>query len=190
MPSFPKEGSMKAPKLTPIKKIKLNPDNPRVIKDDKFQQLVKSIQEFPKMLHLRPIVVNKSMMVLGGNQRLKACIEAGLKEVPILIADELTKEEQSRFIIQDNVGFGEWDTAQLKEGWEETQLAEWGLGIDFSLEIDYSEKNKEINVVEFSDQMTLKFTYPESQYNQIKGKLLKIDENPEKALWKLVNGKA
>lgn len=180
---------MKAPKLTPIKKIKLNPDNPRVIRDDKFQQLVKSIQEFPKMLHLRPIVVNKSMVVLGGNQRLKACIEAGLKEVPILIADELTKEEQSRFIIQDNVGFGEWDTAQLKEEWGEAQLAEWGLDIDFSLEIDYSDKNKEINVVEFSDQMTLKFTYPENQYNQIKAKLLKIDENPEKALWKLVNGK-
>jgi ParB-like chromosome segregation protein Spo0J len=179
---------MKA-KLVPIKSIKTNPKNPRVIRDEKFQKLVKSIQEFPKMLDLRPIVVNKSMMVLGGNQRLKACIEAGLKEVPILIADELTKAEQERFIITDNVNFGDWDFSDLNANWNLESLENWGLDIDFSLEVDYSEKNKEINVVEFSDQMTLKFTYPENQYNQIKAKLSKIDENPEKALWKLINGK-
>jgi len=88
------------------------------------------------------------------------------------------------------VNFGDWDFSDLNANWNLESLENWGLDIDFSLEVDYSEKNKEINVVEFSDQMTLKFTYPESQYNQIKGKLLKIDENPEKALWKLVNGKA
>jgi len=149
---------MKLPVLTPIKKIKLNPDNPRVIKDEKFQQLVKSIQEFPKMLHLRPIVVNKSMMVLGGNQRLKACIEAGLKEVPILIADELTKEEQSRFIIQDNVGFGEWDFAQLKEEWGQEQLAEWGLDIDFSIEEEPS--YQELIGIQKNKPATMKITFP------------------------------
>jgi DNA modification methylase len=124
---------MKA-KLVPIKSIKTNPKNPRVIRDEKFQKLVKSIQEFPKMLDLRPIVVNKSMMVLGGNQRLKACIEAGLKEVPILIADELTKAEQERFIITDNVNFGDWDFSDLNANWNLESLENWGLDIDFGLE--------------------------------------------------------
>jgi DNA modification methylase len=124
---------MKA-KLVPIKSIKTNPKNPRVIRDEKFQKLVKSIQEFPKMLDLRPIVVNKSMMVLGGNQRLKACIEAGLKEVPILIADELTKAEQERFIITDNVNFGDWDFSDLNANWNLESLENWGLDIDFGLD--------------------------------------------------------
>jgi len=121
-------------KLVPIKSIKTNPKNPRVIRDEKFQKLVKSIQEFPKMLDLRPIVVNKSMMVLGGNQRLKACIEAGLKEIPILIADELTKAEQERFIITDNVNFGDWDFSDLNANWNLESLENWGLDIDFGLE--------------------------------------------------------
>ena len=90
---------MKSAKMVPIKSVKLNPKNPRVIKDDKFKKLVNSIKEFPKMLQLRPIVVNKSNIVLGGNQRLKACIEAGLKEIPVLIAEDLSKAEQERFII-------------------------------------------------------------------------------------------
>jgi ParB-like chromosome segregation protein Spo0J len=127
------KAKMKA-KLVPIKSIKTNPKNPRVIRDEKFQKLVKSIQEFPKMLDLRPIVVNKSMMVLGGNQRLKACIEAGLKEVPILIADELTKAEQERFIITDNVNFGDWDFSDLNANWNLESLENWGLDIDFGLE--------------------------------------------------------
>ena len=134
-------------KLVPIKSIKTNPKNPRVIRDEKFQKLVKSIQEFPKMLDLRPIVVNKSMMVLGGNQRLKACIEAGLKEVPILIADELTKAEQERFIITDNVNFGDWDFSDLNANWNLESLENWGLDIDFGLEEEKVEnhENKNIN---------------------------------------------
>lgn len=150
---------MKPPVVTPIKKIKLNPENPRVIKDDKFQQLVKSIQEFPKMLHLRPIVVNKSMMILGGNQRLKACIEAGLKEVPILIADELTKEEQSRFIIQDNVGFGEWDTASLTDKWDLSKLNDWGLYVPEISDVDinsFFEDSK--NTTEPKSKIVLEYT--------------------------------
>lgn len=92
-----------------IGKIKPNPDNPRLIKDDKFKKLVKSIKEFPEMLHLRPIVVNADIMVLGGNMRLKACQEAGLKEVPVIKAEDLTSDQQREFIIKDNVGFGEWN---------------------------------------------------------------------------------
>jgi len=182
---------MKSAKMVPIKSVKLNPKNPRVIKDDKFKKLVNSIKEFPKMLQLRPIVVNKSNIVLGGNQRLKACIEAGLKEIPVLIAEDLSKAEQERFIIADNVNFGDWDS-EILTNWEEEKLIEWGLDFDSKTEseINFSEKNKELNIVEFTDNMTLKFTYSESQYNQIKSKLLKIDESLELALWKLVNGKA
>ena len=95
--------------LININKVKTNPENPRVIKGDKFNKLVKSIKEFPEMLKLRPIVVNSDMVVLGGNMRLKACKEAGLKEVYILKADDLTEEQQKEFIVKDNVGFGEWD---------------------------------------------------------------------------------
>ncbi|MBM3417401.1 MAG: site-specific DNA-methyltransferase, partial [Bacteroidetes bacterium] len=112
-----------------ISKIKANPNNPRLIKDDKFAKLVKSIQEFPKMLELRPIVVNDDMIVLGGNMRLKACKEAGLKEIPIIKASELTEEQQREFIIKDNVGFGEWDWDSLANEWDGELLNEWGLEV-------------------------------------------------------------
>ena len=119
---------MKA-ELTPIDKIKSNPNNPRIIKDDKFEKLVKSIKEFPQMLELRPIVVNEDMVVLGGNMRLKACKEAGLNKVPVIKASNLTEEQQKEFIIKDNVGFGEWDWNDLANNWEAEKLQEWGLDI-------------------------------------------------------------
>jgi len=116
-----------------------NPNNPRQIKDEKFKKLVESIKNFPEMLSLRPIVVNDNMVVLGGNMRLKACKEAGLKEVPIIKASELTDEQQKEFIIKDNVGFGEWDWDQLANEWDVEQLTDWGLDVpQFEPEIDYS----------------------------------------------------
>jgi ParB-like chromosome segregation protein Spo0J len=111
-----------------ISTVKSNPNNPRVIKDDKFDKLVQSIKYFPQMLEIRPIVVNDDMIVLGGNMRLKACKEAGLKEVPIIKASDLTEEQQREFIIKDNVGFGEWDWEQLKE-WDGEELEAWGLDV-------------------------------------------------------------
>jgi len=120
-------------KKVDINSIKLNEDNPRFIRDEKFAKLVKSVREFPKMLEIRPIVVNKDMVVLGGNMRLKACIEAGLKEVPIIIASSLTEYQQREFIIKDNVGFGEWDWDAIANEWESEQLDEWGL--DFPTEM-------------------------------------------------------
>jgi DNA modification methylase len=114
---------------TAITELRLNKDNPRVIKDDKFKKLVKSIQEFPQMLEIRPIVVNDEMVVLGGNMRLKACIEAGLKEVPIIKASSLTPEQQKEFIIKDNVGFGEWEWDVLANEWNVEKLTDWGLDI-------------------------------------------------------------
>jgi DNA modification methylase len=112
-----------------INEIKPNPNNPRIIKDDKFKKLVKSIQDFPQMLELRPIVIDENNIVLGGNMRLKACIEAGLKDVPVKQAKELTEEQKKEFIVKDNVGFGEWDWDDLANNWDEQLLTEWGLDI-------------------------------------------------------------
>jgi len=112
-----------------INEVKSNPNNPRIIKDDKFKKLVASIKELPQMLELRPIVVNEDMIVLGGNMRLKACKEAGLKEIPIIKASELNEEQQRAFIIKDNVGFAEWDWDALANEWDAEQLDEWGLDV-------------------------------------------------------------
>ena len=126
--------------------IKANPNNPRLIRDEKFAKLVKSIREFPEMLNLRPIVVNDDMVVLGGNMRLKACKEAGLKEVPIIKASELSPDQQREFIIKDNVGYGEWDWEMLANEWDSDQLTEWGMDLpDMSVkELEAEEDDYEI----------------------------------------------
>ena len=111
-----------------ISKIKLNPNNPRLIKDDKFTKLVQSIKDFPEMLNIRPIVINDDMIILGGNMRFKACKEAGLKEVPIIKASGLSAEKQREFLIKDNVSGGEWDWGLLQE-WDSLELESWGLDI-------------------------------------------------------------
>lgn len=115
-----------------LSSIKLNPNNPRNIKDDKFKKLVKSIKDFPKMMELRPMVVNSDNIVLGGNMRLKALKELGYKEVPkewIKNADDLTEDEQRQFIVKDNIGFGEHDWEMLQADWDLSELEEWGLDI-------------------------------------------------------------
>jgi ParB-like chromosome segregation protein Spo0J len=135
-----------------INKVKPNPDNPRLIKDDKFFKLVKSIQEFPQMLDIRPIVVNDDMIVLGGNMRLKACKEAGIKDVSIIMASDLTQDQQREFIIKDNVGFGEWDWEDLANNWDVNELSNWGLDVptfmdaDETIEIDEQPKKPSIKV--------------------------------------------
>lgn len=130
--------------LVSIKLVKSNPNNPRIIKDDKFKKLVASIQEFPKMLEIRPIVVNDDMIVLGGNMRLKACIHAGLKEVPIIKVSDLTEQEQKQFIIKDNVSGGEWDWNMLANEWDAEELDAWGLDVpDFGKELEAEEDDFE-----------------------------------------------
>jgi DNA modification methylase len=128
-----------------IDKILINPNNPRLIKDDKFKKLCKSIQEFPEMLELRPIVVNKDMIVLGGNMRLKACQEIGLTEVPIIVAENLTEEQQREFLIKDNVSGGEWDWDILANEWEVEQLEDWGLDVPINLETELEAVEDEFN---------------------------------------------
>jgi hypothetical protein len=122
-------------KKVKITEIKPNPNNPRIIKDDKFRKLVKSIQEFPDMLKVRPIVVNEDMVVLGGNMRLKAIREAGLKEIDIEIVN-WDEQKQKEFIIKDNVGFGEWDWDDLANNWDESELNDWALDVWVNKETD------------------------------------------------------
>ena len=149
--------------------IKPNPNNPRVIKDEKFNKLVNSIKEFPKMMELRPMVINSDNIVLGGNMRLKALKELGYKEIPdewVKSADELTEDEQRRFIIADNVGFGEHDWDMLANEWDVEELADWGLEIpNFDVDepedlSDDLEVNFRIEIV-LNDEKTQELLYNE-----------------------------
>jgi hypothetical protein len=163
--------------IVKISEVIPNSNNPRVIRDDKFKKLVKSINDFPEMLELRPIVVNDEMIVLGGNMRLKACREAGLKEVHIIKASNLTEEQQAEFIIKDNVGFGEWDWDMLANEYEEDDLRDWGLDIPnteagieegeifFSEELDRESNyivlkfTKDIDFIQIQTLLDLQSTY-------------------------------
>jgi hypothetical protein len=128
-----------------LTKLKNNPKNPRVIRDEKFNKLKKSIEDFPDMLEKRPLVVftdkDGKFVVLGGNMRLKAAKELGIKELPVIVADEWTEEQKAQFLIKDNVNFGEWNHEELANEWDVIQLQEWGLDLPVNLEtedIDYS----------------------------------------------------
>lgn len=140
-----------------LKDIKPNPNNPRVLRDEKFQKLKKSIQEFPKMLSLRPIVIDENNVVLGGNMRLRALQDLGYTDLDdscVKYANDLTEEEKKRFIIADNVAFGEWDWDTLANDWDVVDLEAWGMeipqfdeGNDEDLE-DLSDKIKSMFKIE------------------------------------------
>jgi hypothetical protein len=169
-----------------INEIKPNPNNPRIIKDDKFKKLVKSIQDFPQMLELRPIVIDENNIVLGGNMRLKACIEAGLTDVPVKQAKDLTEEQKKEFIVKDNVGYGEWDWDDLANNWDEQLLTEWGLDIPNFDSGGFADQNKELSLDDVSDSMTINLKFTEEEYYIVKEQLLKIASTPEQAIWKLL----
>lgn len=128
-----------------LTEIKVNPNNPRIIKDDKFAKLVQSIKDFPEMLNIRPIVVNQDLVILGGNMRFKACKEAGLKEVPVIVTN-LSEEKQREFLIKDNVSGGEWDWELLANEWDSEELEDWGLDVpDFESELEQNDLSDSIN---------------------------------------------
>jgi DNA modification methylase len=133
--------------LINISELTVNPNNPRIIKDEKFDKLVQSIKEFPDMLKYRPIVVDENNVILGGNMRFKACKAAKLKQVPVMKASELTEAQKREFIIKDNVSGGEWDWAMLQNEWDTEQLDAWGVDIpDFETEqeLEAVEDNYEV----------------------------------------------
>jgi ParB-like chromosome segregation protein Spo0J len=164
--------------------IKLNPNNPRLIKDDKFKKLVQSIVDFPQMLEIRPIVVNTDMIILGGNMRYKACKEAGIKEIPVIIADNLTEEQQKEFLIKDNVSGGEWNWELLANEWDAEELESWGLDIpNFAPDVDYSEKNKEIDPDFLDQKYTFKLEYTEEEYSELKSLIESKGQTPEQIFY-------
>jgi hypothetical protein len=169
-----------------INEIKPNPSNPRIIKDEKFKKLVKSIQDFPQMLELRPIVIDENNIVLGGNMRLKACIEAGLTDVPVKQAKQLTEDQKKEFIVKDNVGYGEWDWDDLANNWDEQLLTEWGLDIPNFDSGGFADQNKELSLDDVSDSMSITLKYTEDEYHLVKEQLHKIAATPEQAIWKLL----
>ena len=126
-----------------ISQVKNNPNNPRVIKNNDFNKLVKSIKESPWMLQLRSIIVNDDNIVLGGNQRLRACKEAGLKEVYIIKASSLTEEQQREFIVKDNLSSGEWDWDALANEFEIEDLEDWGLDLPVDLKVEELEAEED-----------------------------------------------
>jgi len=166
-------------KIVKIQEVKLNPNNPRLIKDDKFKKLVQSIKDFPEMLNIRPIVVNQDMIILGGNMRYKACKEAGLKEVPIIITD-LSEDKQREFLIKDNTSGGEWDWEVLANEWNRDELDAWGLDLvgfdanaeDFGEDFSLADGDK----APFQ-QMT--FTLADEQAEQIKNAIADIKATDE-----------
>ncbi len=162
-----------------ISEVKSNPNNPRIIKDDKFQKLVKSIKEFPEMLNIRPIVVNADMVVLGGNMRLKACKEAGIKEVAIIKADDLTDEQQKQFIIKDNVGFGEWDWGMLANEWNSEDIESWGLDIPGFDNVDDLGENFSLPDGDKAPFQQMTFTLADEQAELIKNALEDIKKTED-----------
>jgi hypothetical protein len=162
-----------------VSQIKPNPNNPRLIKDDKFKKLVQSIKDFPDMLNKRPIVVNKDMIVLGGNMRLKACIEAGMKDVPVIVAD-WSEEQQREFIIKDNVSGGEWDWDVLANEWDVKQLEDWGVDIPgVALDPDSLGEGFSLPDGDKAPFQQMTFTLADEQAEQIKNAIADIKETEE-----------
>ncbi len=169
-----------------ISQVRENPNNPRTINKFKFKQLVKSIKEFPEMLELRPMVVDEDMIVLGGNMRLRACMELGIQEVPVVKALGLTEEQKKEFVIKDNAAFGEWDWDLLANEWEITDLSDWGLDIpasyfddDVEPEFDMDELDKDLDTYINAKVKQITMYFDNQQYEYALAKLQEIMEERE-----------
>ena len=149
-----------------LSEIKLNSNNPRLIKDHKFKKLVQSIKDFPEMLEKRPIVVDENMTILGGNMRYQACKELGIKKINVIIANGWSEEQKQEFIIKDNIGFGEWDWDILSNEWDSTQLSEWGLSAWQNMDDIETSDTFELNDQERNpfEQQTFTLSSEQSQY--------------------------
>jgi hypothetical protein len=162
-----------------ISEVKLNPNNPRLIKDDKFKKLVQSVKDFPEMLSIRPIVVNKDMIILGGNMRFRACKEAGIKEIPVIVTD-LPEDKQREFLIKDNTSGGEWDWNVLANEWDVSELTEWGIDIP-GFDINASELGTDFDLQsgDKSPFQQMTFTLADEQAIQIQNAIQDIKMTDE-----------
>jgi len=163
-------------KMVPIGNIRVNPDNPRVIKDKKFKALVKSIKEFPDMLTLRPIVVDESGMILGGNMRYEACVQLKMTEIPVCFASDLTDEQKKEFIAKDNIQHGDWDWDKLKNDWNAEKLTDWGLDIP---DWDTTEKPDDI-IPEKDPNILVKISFHPATWLGKREEIINITEKMKK----------
>ena len=166
-----------------LSEIKPNPNNPRVLRDERFAKLKQSIQEFPKMMSLRPMVIDSNGIILGGNMRFRALQDLGFKEIPndwVKRAEELTEDEKQRFIIADNVGFGEWDWDALGNDWGAEQLADWGLDVPgFNLNADELGEYFTLKDGDKAPFQQMTFTLADEQAEQIKNAISDIKQTEE-----------
>lgn len=165
--------------MIPIKEIKENPNNPRKLNKDKYQKLLKSIQDLPQMLEYRPIVVNSDMVVLGGNMRLKALKELKYKEVPIIIADELSEDQQKEFLIKDNLGYGEWDWDIIANEWDLPLLEDWGMALPDIIDPEQFGDDFSLADGDKSPFQQMTFTLADEQAAQIQNALTEIKISQE-----------
>lgn len=162
--------------IVKINSIRKNPKNPRIIKDTKFKLLVESIKEFPEMLTIRPVVVNKDGIILAGNMRHKASIEAGLNEIPIMRVD-LTPDKENEFLIKDNASFGEWDWEVLANEWDIEELSHWGIDLPIFAE---SEEELTDDSPKITKKISFEFSFEEA--DRIESELYNIASTKEQAL--------
>ena len=176
--------------LIKINKLKSNPTNPRVLRDEKFNKLKQSLTDFPDMLNKRPIVAvtdtDGKFMVLGGNMRLRACIDLKMKEVPVIIADEWTEEQRREFIIKDNVGFGEWDWSALASEWDAGELSDWGLDtpIPTNFDVDDFFKDGGSDGGKEAGPHSIVLNYTEEEFHKVIARLGELGGSREQAIYK------
>ena len=173
-----------------LSEINPNPNNPRLVKDDRFKKLVASIEAFPEMMELRPMIIDENNVILGGNMRYKALKELKRKEIPdnwVKRADELTEDQKKEFVIKDNVGFGEHDWDKLANEWDSELLNDWGL--------DVWQAPEDVNLDEFFEEDTseqsdpknkIVLEYSEEEYEKIVAKFDSMDGSKENIVWKLL----
>lgn len=170
----------------PLSRIKANPSNPRVLRDAKFAKLKRSIQDFPDMLNYRTLVAvtdtDGKLMVLGGNMRLRAMQDLGVKTAPVMLADHWTDEQRREFTVKDNVGYGEWNWDELANEWDAEDLSDWGL--DLPIAQDFT--NKEVDTDGFGDEVVIKLHYSEADHAKVRDALSRVASTPEQAVWKLL----
>lgn len=181
-----------------LSQLRLNSDNPYPEREQDFPKFLEKLRKYPHWLELRPIVYDDKdiedgkFLILGGNKRFKGLLMLDYKEVPlewVKAASGLTDEEKHEFIIGDNVGFGQWDTDLVLENWGEGMADEWGIDLPMINDIDYSEKNKEIDVDELDDNASIVLNYPLDEFQRVRDSLYQIAQTPEDAVWKLLGFK-
>jgi hypothetical protein len=173
-------------KTVKIGKVKPNEENPRYIRDSKFKELVKSIKDFPEMLDIRPIIVDEDMIVLGGNMRLKACTEAGLKEVPTLMVKGWSDEKKKEFVVKDNLGFGQWDWDILANTYDADKLEEWGMQVFIPAEINVDDFFGEGSTEESEKMIKIVLEFPEDQHQIVMDKFADLEGSREEIVWNLL----